>query len=79
MRIALSVLFSGNDELGMFWMLVGLLLGSATAVESPFILLLFKLTCGQYPVSGAGATEGTDEDSRVRKFRGFIFAMIGGH
>lgn len=31
----------------------------------------------EYPVSGAGATEATDEDSGVRKNRGFIFAMIG--
>ena len=31
----------------------------------------------EYPVSGAGATEATDEDAGVRKNRGFIFAMIG--
>ena len=35
------------------------------------------LTRREYPVSGAGATEATDEDSGVRKHRGFIFALIG--
>jgi MFS family permease len=31
----------------------------------------------EYPVAGAGAVEATDENSAIRKNRGFIFAMIG--
>lgn len=62
--IALSTASSGKDELGMFWMLV-ISRGIAGVGAG-----------GEYPVSGAGATEATDEDSGVRKNRGFIFAMI---
>jgi len=31
----------------------------------------------EYPVAGPSATESTDENSGMRKHRGFIFAMIG--
>lgn len=31
---------------------------------------------GEYPVSGAGAIEATDESDRYRKHRGFMFAML---
>ncbi|KAH7360325.1 major facilitator superfamily transporter [Rhexocercosporidium sp. MPI-PUGE-AT-0058] len=63
--IALSAASSGKDQLGMFWMLV-ISRGIAGVGAG-----------GEYPVSGAGATEATDEDSGVRKHRGFIFALIG--
>lgn len=63
--IALSAASSGKDELGMFWMLV-IARGIAGVGAG-----------GEYPVSGAGATEATDEDAGVRKNRGFIFALIG--
>ena len=31
---------------------------------------------GEYPVSGAGAAEATDESDKYRKRRGFMFAML---
>jgi MFS family permease len=31
---------------------------------------------GEYPVSGAGAAEATDESGKYRKHRGFMFAML---
>lgn len=63
--IAMSAASNGKDELGMFWMLV-VSRGVAGCGAG-----------GEYPVSGAGAAEATDEDSGLQKNRGFIFAMIG--
>lgn len=63
--IAMSAGASGKDQLGMFWMLV-ISRGIAGVGAG-----------GEYPVSGAGATEATDENSSTRKNRGFIFAVIG--
>ncbi|PYH88944.1 MFS general substrate transporter [Aspergillus ellipticus CBS 707.79] len=63
--IALSAGASGTDQTGMFWMLV-VARGIAGVGAG-----------GEYPVAGAGAAEATDEESAVRKNRGFIFAMIG--
>ncbi|TVY90609.1 Glycerophosphoinositol permease [Lachnellula willkommii] len=62
--IAMSAGASGKDEMGMFWMLV-VSRGIAGVGAG-----------GEYPVSGAGATEATDENSGARNHRGFIFAMI---
>jgi MFS family permease len=63
--IAMSAAAHGKDEEGMFWMLV-ISRGIAGVGAG-----------GEYPVSGAGATEATDENSTTRKNRGFIFALIG--
>ncbi|KAK0101456.1 hypothetical protein ONS95_006628 [Cadophora gregata] len=84
MGIALSAASSGKDQLGMFWMLV-ISRGIAGVGAGGYVLesslkssweLADHLTPREYPVSGAGATEATDEDTGTRKHRGFIFALI---
>ena len=62
--IALSSGASGTTPTGMFWMLV-IARGIAGVGAG-----------GEYPVSGAGATEATDENKGYRKHRGFMFAML---
>lgn len=62
--IALSAGASGTSPNGMFWMLV-VARGIAGVGAG-----------GEYPVSGAGATEATDENQAYRKHRGFMFAML---
>ncbi|KAK7712214.1 hypothetical protein SLS57_007890 [Botryosphaeria dothidea] len=62
--IALSAGASGTTETGMFWMLI-IARGIAGVGAG-----------GEYPVSGAGATEATDENKALRKYRGFMFAML---
>ncbi|CAK4031167.1 major facilitator superfamily transporter [Lecanosticta acicola] len=62
--IALSAGASGTTPNGMLWMLV-IARGIAGVGAG-----------GEYPVSGAGATEATDEDKAYRKHRGFMFAML---
>ncbi|THW78282.1 major facilitator superfamily transporter [Aureobasidium pullulans] len=62
--IVLSTAAKGTDETGMFWMLI-IARGIAGVGAG-----------GEYPVSGAGATEATDESAGMRKHRGFMFAMI---
>ncbi|TVY80522.1 Glycerophosphoinositol permease [Lachnellula suecica] len=63
--IVMSAASSGKDELGMFWMLV--ISRGVAGVGAG----------GEYPVSAAGATEATDEDSKTRKHRGLLFAFVG--
>ncbi|KAM0692107.1 hypothetical protein Q7P36_008308 [Cladosporium allicinum] len=62
--IAMSAGSSGSTETGMFWMLI-VSRGIAGVGAG-----------GEYPVSGAGAAEATDENSSYRKHRGFYFAML---
>lgn len=62
--IVLSTAASGTSIRGMFWMLI-IARGIAGVGAG-----------GEYPVSGAGATEATDESKTLRKHRGFMFAMI---
>jgi MFS family permease len=62
--IALSAGATGETETGMFWMLI-IARGIAGVGAG-----------GEYPVSGAGAAEATDENSKYRKHRGFMFAML---
>ncbi|KAK2054605.1 major facilitator superfamily transporter [Colletotrichum caudatum] len=62
--IALSTAASGHTPTGMFWMLI-IARGIAGVGAG-----------GEYPVSGAGAAEATDEDAKFRKRRGFMFAML---
>lgn len=62
--IVLSTAASGTSPTGMFWMLI-IARGIAGVGAG-----------GEYPVSGAGAAEATDEDSRYRRHRGFMFAML---
>lgn len=62
--IALSAGASGKTETGMLWMLI-VARGIAGVGAG-----------GEYPVSGAGAAEATDENSSQRKHRGFYFAML---
>ncbi|KAF2160834.1 hypothetical protein M409DRAFT_70150 [Zasmidium cellare ATCC 36951] len=62
--IALSAGASGTSPNGLFWMLV-IARGIAGVGAG-----------GEYPVSGAGATEATDENKALRKHRGFMFAML---
>jgi MFS family permease len=62
--IALSAGSSGRTETGMFWMLI-ISRGIAGVGAG-----------GEYPVSGAGAAEATDENQAYRKHRGFYFAML---
>lgn len=62
--IALSAGASGKTETGMLWMLI-IARGIAGVGAG-----------GEYPVSGAGAAEATDEDQSQRKHRGFYFAML---
>lgn len=63
--IALSAGASGTTETGMFWMLI--VARGVAGVGAG----------GEYPVSGAGATEASDESGPLRKHRGFMFAMLG--
>lgn len=62
--IALSAGASGTTPTRLFWMLV-IARGIAGVGAG-----------GEYPVSGAGATEATDESKNYRKHRGFMFAML---
>lgn len=62
--IALSAGSSGASPTGLMWMLV-IARGIAGVGAG-----------GEYPVSGAGATEATDENKALRKHRGFMFAML---
>ncbi|KAK1976302.1 major facilitator superfamily transporter [Colletotrichum cereale] len=62
--IALSTAANGPNPTGMFWMLI-IARGIAGVGAG-----------GEYPVSGAGAAEATDEDAKFRKRRGFMFAML---
>ncbi|KAG9745011.1 major facilitator superfamily transporter, partial [Aureobasidium melanogenum] len=62
--IVLSTAAKGTDETGMFWMLI-IARGIAGVGAG-----------GEYPVSGAGAAEASDENRSMRKHRGFMFAMI---
>lgn len=62
--IVLSTAASGTSQTGMFWMLI-IARGIAGVGAG-----------GEYPVSGAGATEATDENADLRKHRGFMFAML---
>lgn len=62
--IVLSTAANGTSETGMFWMLI-VARGIAGVGAG-----------GEYPVSGAGAAEATDESAGMRKHRGFMFAMI---
>jgi MFS family permease len=62
--IVLSTAAKGTDETGMFWMLI-IARGIAGVGAG-----------GEYPVSGAGAAEASDENKSMRKHRGFMFAMI---
>jgi MFS family permease len=62
--IVLSTAAKGETETGMFWMLI-IARGIAGVGAG-----------GEYPVSGAGATEASDENKTMRKHRGFMFAMI---
>ncbi|KAF9874382.1 major facilitator superfamily transporter [Colletotrichum karsti] len=62
--ITLSTAASGNTPTGMFWMLI--IARGVAGVGAG----------GEYPVSGAGAAEATDEDAKYRKRRGFMFAML---
>ncbi|KAF5725192.1 major facilitator superfamily transporter [Fusarium mundagurra] len=60
----LSTAASGTSHTGLLWMLV---VGrGVTGVGAG----------GEYPVTGAGAMEATDEASGFRKRRGFIFAIM---
>ncbi|KAG8161206.1 hypothetical protein KVR01_009470 [Diaporthe batatas] len=62
--IVLSAAASGDSPTGMFWMLI-VARGIAGVGAG-----------GEYPVSGAGAVEATDESHQYRKHRGFMFAML---
>lgn len=62
--IVLSAAASGANPSGMFWMLI-VARGIAGVGAG-----------GEYPVSGAGAAEATDESQQYRKRRGFMFAML---
>ncbi|KAF6834652.1 major facilitator superfamily transporter [Colletotrichum plurivorum] len=62
--ITLSTASSGTTPTGMFWMMI-IARGIAGVGAG-----------GEYPVSGAGAAEATDEDAKYRKRRGFMFAML---
>ncbi|GJD04770.1 major facilitator superfamily transporter [Colletotrichum higginsianum] len=62
--ISLSTAANGTTTTGMFWMLI-IARGIAGVGAG-----------GEYPVSGAGAAEATDEDAKFRKRRGFMFAML---
>ncbi|KAI3395853.1 hypothetical protein diail_790 [Diaporthe ilicicola] len=62
--IVLSAAASGTSPTGMFWMLI-VARGIAGVGAG-----------GEYPVSGAGAAEATDESQKYRKHRGFMFAML---
>lgn len=62
--IVLSAATSGTSTEGMLWMLI-IARGIAGVGAG-----------GEYPVSGAGAAEATDESDKYRKHRGFMFAML---
>ncbi|KPM35556.1 hypothetical protein AK830_g11023 [Neonectria ditissima] len=62
--IALSAGASGTSPTGLFWMLI--IARGVAGVGAG----------GEYPVSGAGAAEATDESGKYRKHRGFMFAML---
>ncbi|KZL65512.1 major facilitator superfamily transporter [Colletotrichum tofieldiae] len=62
--ITLSTAANGTTSTGMFWMLI--VARGVAGVGAG----------GEYPVSGAGAAEATDEDDKFRKRRGFMFAML---
>lgn len=62
--IVLSAASNGQSDTGMFWMLI-VARGIAGVGAG-----------GEYPVSGAGAAEATDESAHYRKHRGFMFAML---
>ncbi|KAH7157629.1 major facilitator superfamily domain-containing protein [Dactylonectria estremocensis] len=62
--IALSTAANGTSPTGLFWMLI-VARGIAGVGAG-----------GEYPVSGAGAAEATDESDKYRKRRGFMFAML---
>ncbi|KAJ4249872.1 hypothetical protein NW762_012215 [Fusarium torreyae] len=63
--IALSAGASGTTDTGLMWMLI-IARGIAGVGAG-----------GEYPVSGAGAVEASDEAGSLRKRRGFMIAMIG--
>ena len=62
--IAMSAASNGTSATGLFWMLI--IARGVAGVGAG----------GEYPVSGAGAAEATDESGRFRKHRGFMFAML---
>lgn len=62
--IALSAAANGTSPTGLFWMLI--VARGVAGVGAG----------GEYPVSGAGAAEATDESGKYRKHRGFMFAML---
>jgi MFS family permease len=62
--IALSAAANGDSPKGLFWMLI--VARGVAGVGAG----------GEYPVSGAGAVEATDESGAYRKRRGFMFAML---
>ncbi|KAF4123067.1 Sugar (and other) transporter [Geosmithia morbida] len=62
--IALSAGASGTTDRGLFWMLI--VARGVAGVGAG----------GEYPVSGAGAAEATDESDAYRRNRGFMFAML---
>ncbi|KAK8110262.1 metabolite transporter [Apiospora kogelbergensis] len=62
--IALSAAAHGATDTGLFWMLI--VARGVAGVGAG----------GEYPVSGAGAAEATDESSAYRRRRGFMFAML---
>ncbi|KAK7965844.1 uncharacterized protein PG986_000121 [Apiospora aurea] len=62
--IILSAASNGASDTGLFWMLI--VARGVAGVGAG----------GEYPVSGAGAAEATDESASYRKRRGFMFAML---
>lgn len=62
--IAMSAAANGTTATGLFWMLI--IARGVAGVGAG----------GEYPVSGAGAAEATDESDKYRKHRGFMFAML---
>lgn len=62
--IVMTAVSHGTSDKGLFWMLT-VSRGIAGFGAG-----------GEYPVSGAGTAESTDDSPRARKHRGFIFAMV---
>ena len=62
--IVMSAAANGETPTGLFWMLI--IARGVAGVGAG----------GEYPVSGAGAAEATDESGKYRKHRGFMFAML---
>lgn len=62
--IIMTAVSHGTSDKGLFWMLT-VSRGIAGFGAG-----------GEYPVSGAGTAESTDDSPRARKHRGFIFAMV---